>query len=63
MRRTTRGSGLGGWWWVVERTVAWLSQFRRLRVGMTSADIHEALLSLARALICGQSLRRSWKTG
>ena len=26
------GSGLGRWRWVVERTFAWLNQFRRLRV-------------------------------
>lgn len=32
MRRTTHGSGLGRWRWVVERTFAWLNQFRRLRV-------------------------------
>lgn len=30
-RRTEHGSGLGRWRWVVERTFAWLSQFRRLR--------------------------------
>ena len=32
MRRTAHGSGLGRWRWVVERTFAWLNQFRRLRV-------------------------------
>jgi transposase len=31
-RNTEHGSGLGGWRWVVERTFAWLNQFRRLRV-------------------------------
>jgi transposase len=31
MRRTKNGSGLGRWRWVVERTFAWLNQFRRLR--------------------------------
>ena len=47
MRRTTHGSGLGRWRWVVERTFAWLSQFRRLRVRYDKrADIHEAFLSL-----------------
>ena len=40
-------SGLGRWRWVVERTFAWLSQFRRLRVRYDKrADIHEAFLSL-----------------
>jgi transposase len=31
MRRTAHGSGLGRWRWVVERTFARLSQFRRRR--------------------------------
>ncbi len=29
MRNTRHGSGLGRWRWVVERTFAWLNQFRR----------------------------------
>ena len=46
-RRTTHGSGLGRWRWVVERTFAWLNQFGRLRVRYDKrADIHEAFLSL-----------------
>jgi len=37
---------------VVERTLSWLHQFRRLRVRWERrADIHEAFLSLARILI------------
>jgi transposase len=61
MRRTAHGSGLGRWRWVVERTFAWLSQFRRLRVRYDKrADIHEAFLSLGCALICWQSLRKKW---
>lgn len=45
-RNTEHGSGLG-WRWVVERTFAWLNQFRRLRVRYEKrADLHEALLSL-----------------
>src|SRR5437764_14917243 len=52
MRRTTHGNGLGQWRWVVERTFAWLNQFRRLRVRYDKrADIHAAFLSLACALI------------
>jgi transposase len=63
MRRTEHGSGLGRWRWVVERTFAWLNQFRRLRVRYDRrADIHEAFLSLGCALICWQSLRRAWNT-
>jgi len=47
----------------VERTFAWLSQFRRLRVRYDKrADIHEAFLSLGCALICSQSLRKRWVT-
>ena len=53
MRRIEHGSGLGGWRWVVERTFAWLNQFRRLRVRYEKrADIQEALLSLGCALLC-----------
>jgi len=66
-RNTQHGSGLGRWRWVVERTFAWLSQFRRLRVRYERrADIHEAFLSLGCALICwrflaaGPSCGRVW---
>ena len=60
-RRTEHGSGLGRWRWVVERTFAWLSQFRHLRVRYDRrADIHEAFLSLGCALICWQCLRKTW---
>ena|SRR5260370_423437 len=31
MRNTEHGTGLGRWRWVVERSFAWLNQFRRLR--------------------------------
>ncbi len=52
-RNTEHGSGLGRWRWVVERTFAWLNQFRRLRIHYEKrADIHEAFLSLGCALIC-----------
>ena len=64
MRRTKHGSGLGTWRWVVERTFAWLNQFRRLRVRYDKrADIHEAFLSLGCTLIYWQSLPRAWRTG
>jgi transposase len=64
VRRTKHGSGLGRFRWVVERTFAWLSQFRRLRVRYEKrADIHEAFLALGCAPICGQSLRQNWLTG
>jgi len=56
-RNTENGSGLGRWRWVVERTFAWLNQFRRLRVRYEKrADLHEAFLSLGCALICWNAL-------
>ncbi len=52
-RGTAHGSHLGAFRWVVERTLSWLHQFRRLRVRYERrADIHEAFLFLACALIC-----------
>jgi transposase len=56
-RNTAHGSGLGTQRWVVERTFAWLNQFRRLRVRYEKrADIHEAFLALGCALICWRFL-------
>jgi len=63
-RRTAHGSGFGRWRWVIERTFAWLNQFRRLRLRYDKrADIHEAFLSLGCALICWQFLRKRWLAG
>lgn len=46
------GSGLGKVRWVVERTLAWLHQNRRLRVRYERrVDIHEGFLKLACAMI------------
>jgi transposase len=59
MRNTEHGSGLGRWRWVVERSFAWLNQFRRLRVRYEKrADIHEAFLALGCILICWKFLAR-----
>jgi len=56
-RNTPHGSGLGIFRWVVERTLAWLHQFRRLRIRYERRpDIHEAFMSLACALICWRRL-------
>jgi len=52
-RRTKNGSGLGVSRWVVERTLSWLHQFRRLRVRYERRDdIHEAFLAIGCILIC-----------
>jgi transposase len=58
MRNTEHGSGLGRRRWVVERTFAWLNQFRRLRVRYEKrADIHLAFLTLGCILICWKFLQ------
>lgn len=52
-----RSDRLGRHRWVVERTLAWLNQFRRLRVrDERRADIHDAFLTLGCALICFRAL-------
>ena len=59
-RRTEHGSGLGKFRWVVERTHAWLHNFRRLRIRFERrADIHEAFLKLGCSLVCWNILRRT----
>ena len=59
-RRTPHGTGLGIFRWVVERTLAWLHQNRRLRTRYERrADIHEAFLSIGCALICWNCLANS----
>jgi transposase len=56
-RKTAHGSGLGSDRWVVERTLSWLRQHRRLRIRYErTAEIHEAFLSLACSLICLRTL-------
>lgn len=59
-RRTNDDRHLGIFRWVVERTIAWLRQFRRLRVRYERrADIHQAFLSLGCAVICHRYLKAS----
>ena len=55
--RTEHGSGRGLYRWVVERTLAWLHQFRRLRIRYARLpEIHEAFLAIGGALICRRFL-------
>ena len=50
---------LGRHRWVVERTLAWLGQFRRLTIRYERRlDIHQAFLSLGCALICFNAVVR-----
>lgn len=50
---------LGRHRWVVERTLAWLAQFRRLTIRYERRDdIHQAFLSLGCALICLRAVER-----
>jgi transposase len=56
-RNSEHGSGLGVNRWVVERTLSWLHQYRRLRVRYERRpDIHQAFLTLGCALICFKAL-------
>jgi transposase len=60
-QRTEHGSGLGKQRWVVERTISWLHQHRRLRIRYERrADIHEAFVSIACSLICLRALQGSF---
>ena len=60
-RGVPHGSGLGKSRWAVERSFAWLHDLRRLRVRYERrADIHEAFLKLACAMICHGYLMRSF---
>ena len=52
-RRTEHGSGLGVHRWVVERTIGFLHNFRRLRVVTEKTDeMQIAFLNLGLALVC-----------
>ncbi len=59
-RGTEDDTSLGRLRWVVERTISWLHQFRRLRVRYERrADIHQAFLSLGCSIICFKTLGRA----
>ena len=50
---------LGRHCWVVERTLAWLTRYRRLAMRHKRRDdLHQALLALARCVICRGHLDR-----
>ncbi|WP_420882633.1 IS5 family transposase [Streptomyces noursei] len=58
-RGEPHGSGLGVFRYVVERTIAWLHGFRRLRIRWERRDdIHEAFLGLATCLITYRHVQR-----
>ena len=60
-RGTDDDKGLGRLRWVVERTIAWLHQFRRLRVRYERDDrLHQAFLSFACAIICHRTHEKSF---
>ena len=60
-RKTTHGSGLGRYRWVVERTFAWLHRMKRLLVRYERrADIHQAFLAIGCCLICFRRLTNSF---
>jgi transposase len=59
-RGEPHGSGLGKTRWVVERTFAWLHNFRRLRIRFERlAAIHEAFMKIAACIICWRQLQNS----
>ena len=60
-RNSEHGSGLGRHRWVVERTFAWLHQFKRLLVRYDRRhEIHEAFLALGCCLVCFRRLQPSF---
>lgn len=60
-RGTAHGSGLGRHRWVVERSLSWLHQFRRLRVRYERHGyMHRAFLSLAASLLVARRLKSSF---
>jgi transposase len=60
-RGTGRADGLGPVRWVVERTISWLHQCRRLRVRYERRDdIHDAFFTIGCILIYHRALQRSF---
>jgi transposase len=60
-RGNDHGSGLGAQRWVIERTFAWLHNFRRLRTRyQRDGGLHVAFMQLGCAVTCHRVLR--WQT-
>ena len=60
-KRVDSSERLGRHRWVIERTLAWLSRFRRLAIRYERrADIHEAFVVLGCALICWAFIQREF---
>src|SRR5690606_31771296 len=58
-RGVESSSHLGKYRWVVERTFAWINQFRRLIVRYERhADLYRAFLVIAAAIICFRATER-----
>jgi transposase len=56
-RNTAHGSGLGKTRWFVERSLAWLHQFRKLEIREERyPTTHEALMLIACSVICHRLL-------
>jgi transposase len=57
MHSAVHGSGLGRFRFVVERTLAWLGNFRRLKLCYEKRGTHfQALHDLASSIICARKL-------
>jgi transposase len=60
-RRTKHGSGLGIFRWVVERTLSWLHQARRLRTRYEKRlEMHRAFVKLRCGMICWSLLHSAF---
>ncbi len=60
-RGEEHGSGLGVYRWVVERTISWLHQLRRLRIRFERrSDIHEAFVTIGCIIICSRMLEAAF---
>ncbi|MFC8290184.1 IS5 family transposase [Streptomyces sp. NPDC057242] len=60
-RGVPHGSGLGKTRWAIERSFAWLHQFKRLRIRYEiRADLHLGLFRIACGIICLRRLQTSF---